>query len=301
MKRLLPYPPAFLLLFLLPVLAAEAAVPSELHGDVQICKQCHEDHYASYVKGPHGRKSDRRTPAAHQACDSCHGTTGRHVESGGGKGVGGIIALDRRSPVAANLKNEKCLSCHERGTQMGWRSSTHAMNDLSCSSCHTVHGLVDRPFTRRTQAEACFACHKKERAQIYKASTHPIRDGKVVCSQCHNPHGGLGPSNLIRASVNETCYTCHAEKRGPFLWEHAPARENCSICHLPHGSNQAGLLRTRGPWLCQQCHMNQFHPSTAYSGRQLGNRDFHLVGRNCLNCHPQVHGSNHPSGPRLTR
>jgi hypothetical protein len=26
-----------------------------------------------------------------------------------------------------------------------------------------------------------------------------------------------------------------------------------------------------------------------------------LLGRNCMNCHPKIHGSNHPSGARLTR
>jgi hypothetical protein len=26
-----------------------------------------------------------------------------------------------------------------------------------------------------------------------------------------------------------------------------------------------------------------------------------VVGENCLNCHRQVHGSNHPSGPNLLR
>ena len=30
-----------------------------------------------------------------------------------------------------------------------------------------------------------------------------------------------------------------AEKRGPFLWEHAPVVENCTNCHTPHGSANA--------------------------------------------------------------
>jgi DmsE family decaheme c-type cytochrome len=103
--------------------------------------------------------------------------------------------------------------------------------------------------------------------------------------------------------VNETCYGCHAEKRGPFLWEHAPAREDCAICHEPHGSNHPSLLRSRGPYLCQQCHQAAYHPSTAYTASGLPGPapvDQMLV-RNCLNCHTEVHGSNHPSGPRFTR
>lgn len=123
------------------------------------------------------------------------------------------------------------------------------------------------------------------------------------CSDCHNPHGSTGPSLLARSNVNETCYRCHAEKRGPFLWEHAPVREDCSNCHEPHGSNHPSLLKNRGPYLCQQCHLAAFHPSTAYTANGLlgPSPADQLLTRNCLNCHTEVHGSNHPSGPRFTR
>jgi len=127
----------------------------------------------------------------------------------------------------------------------------------------------------------------------------------VSCSDCHNPHGSTGPKQLVKGTVNETCYTCHTEKRGPFLWEHQPVREDCTICHEPHGSVHSSLLKVRGPWLCQQCHMVQFHPSTAYSGTGLPTTKpsgaQQMLAKNCLNCHSQVHGSNHPSGVRKTR
>src|SRR5438132_9467247 len=50
---------------------------------------------------------------------------------------------------------------------------------------------------------------------------------KVGCTSCHNPHGGEGGKMLVDLTVNNVCYTCHAEKRGPFLWDHPPVRENC--------------------------------------------------------------------------
>ena len=107
---------------------------------------------------------------------------------------------------------------------------------------------------------------------------------------------------LVKSTINETCYQCHAEKRGPFLWEHPPARENCLNCHQPHGSSHPALLNTRGHLLCQQCHMAGFHPSTAYTGVNAPDvSEYHIQSRNCLNCHTEVHGSNHPSGPRFTR
>ena len=45
----------------------------------------------------------------------------------------------------------------------------------------------------------------------------PLREGKIVCSDCHNPHGTVTEAMLRDDSINDTCYKCHAEKRGPFL------------------------------------------------------------------------------------
>jgi DmsE family decaheme c-type cytochrome len=86
-----------------------------------------------------------------------------------------------------------------------------------------------------TQTAVCATCHKAEQAQIHRFSRHPILEGKVTCSSCHNPHGSDGPSLLIKETENQTCTTCHAEKRGPFLWEHEPVVDGCTNCHTPHG------------------------------------------------------------------
>jgi len=41
----------------------------------------------------------------------------------------------------------------------------------------------------------------------------------------------------------ETCLRCHADKRGPFVFEHPPVKvEGCEGCHVPHGSMNARLL-----------------------------------------------------------
>ena len=96
---------------------------------------------------------------------------------------------------------------------------------------------------------------------MWKNSHHPIREGKITCADCHNPHGTQTAKMIRGASVNEQCYTCHTEKRGPFLWEHAPVRESCLNCHTPHGSNHLKLQKTSVPYLCQQCHSNTRHPA----------------------------------------
>jgi DmsE family decaheme c-type cytochrome len=128
-------------------------------------------------------------------------------------------------------------------------------------------------------------------------------EGKVICSDCHNPHGSAGPQQLARNTVNEVCYQCHAEKRGPFLFEHQPVREDCTNCHNPHGTNQPRLLAVREPWLCQQCHGEPSHPSRLYSGTGIPPNGAveQLLGRSCTNCHSVIHGSNHPSGSHFFR
>ena len=150
--------------------------------------------------------------------------------------------------------------------------------------------------------EQCFTCHKDVRAETWKNSHHPIREGKISCADCHNPHGTQTAKMIRAASVNEQCYTCHTEKRGPFLWEHAPVRESCLNCHTPHGSNQLKLQKTSVPYLCQQCHSNTRHPGTLYDGSTLADQaraSNRIFNRACLDCHSAIHGSNHPSSPYL--
>jgi predicted CXXCH cytochrome family protein len=128
-----------------------------------------------------------------------------------------------------------------------------------------------------TQADVCFGCHKAQRAQVRRVSAHPLATTgladtrKMACSDCHNPHGSTGPKLLVKNSVNDTCFTCHAEKRGPYLWEHAPVADDCTNCHTPHGSSNAPLLKARVPWLCQACHSGD-HAAQINSGANLAGR-----------------------------
>jgi len=158
--------------------------------------------------------------------------------------------------------------------------------------------------TASGQTETCLSCHIRQRGDFYKASVHPVRYGTMRCSDCHSPHGsGAAGKLLARPTLNQTCYACHAEKRGPLLWEHAPVSEDCSLCHTPHGSVHPALLKKPAPLLCQQCHSPAGHPSFAYTPNGLpgGTPSGFLLAGSCTNCHSQVHGSNHPSGAKLMR
>jgi DmsE family decaheme c-type cytochrome len=270
------------------------------------CLRCHDQRPVNFIlHTPHAQTADPRTPFAVHDCETCHGASPEHVRESTLTESGAPVAIrfGRDAPTPVDQQNGVCLGCHESGVRINWQGSQHAFADIPCAACHDIHTLDDPVQSKATQAQVCFTCHTAQRAQSFRFSHHPMREGKVVCSECHAPHGSFGPHLLREARVNDTCYDCHQDKRGPFLWEHPPVREDCTNCHTPHGSTQPRLLKARTPFLCQECHMEAFHPSSLYSGAGVPPRGIQdrLLLKGCLNCHSQVHGSNHPSGVRFMR
>jgi DmsE family decaheme c-type cytochrome len=274
--------------------------------------------------------NDLRTPFAEKGCETCHGRGETHSMSEGEE-LAGLIVYGKDSGVPAEEQNARCLSCHQNTGRMHWQGSAHESADLVCTSCHLVH-QPDGILGKEKESEVCTSCHWKVRADMHKASAHPVRQGLVSCTDCHDPHGSDGERSLKTMTPNQTCYKCHAEKRGPFLWEHEPVTEDCMACHSPHGSNNPALLNRRPPQLCQQCHQviggtglaNHINseldwgggpdtwgswgggsggrgPGNGRGGGTGGSKTPLILGVGCLNCHSQVHGSNHPSGPKLQR
>jgi DmsE family decaheme c-type cytochrome len=287
--------------------APEAPAYSKKGADT--CFSCHDDETTLAVSHTkHGRPNDERSPfgKGQLQCEACHGPAGDHtkrVKKGETRPPVIRFTADSTTPVA--VQNGMCLACHEKSMEGAWHMGPHASSKVSCASCHDSHARKDAVLATATQADVCYTCHVSERAQFTKPFAHPVRQGQVACSDCHQPHGSTSEGQLVRATLNETCYECHADKRGPFLWEHAPVAEDCSNCHSPHGATNPGLLKVRGPLLCQSCHSQAGHPSFAYGPAGLpggsGPPSTALVLGNCMNCHSQVHGSNHPSGSTLTR
>jgi len=301
-----------LLIFSTMIFAAVIIITSQkVKGDgiyvgSETCMECHEEWYESYMKNYHAIKGDPRTPAARRGCESCHGPGAAHVESEGEEGT--ILILNEKSDISAAEKNRPCLGCHTKGKVVLWPGSTHEQRGLACSSCHNPHQEYPKGLAKPTQTELCTQCHKRIRAELLRQSHHPLREGKMKCSDCHNSHGTIADQLVEAQYSNLKCFECHADLRGPYLWEHPPVVENCLTCHTPHGSPRTPLLKAKTPYLCQRCHANVGHPSQLQARsasdagqsvyRVLNNRGYY---RGCLNCHVQVHGSNHPSGKSLLR
>lgn len=271
------------------------------------CFACHDDQLSLAIfRSKHAVPTDSRSPFGHGQlqCESCHGPGGAHaarVRRGAERPPSVSFGSDAATPV--DVQNRYCTNCHQNDLGFAWHGGAHDDNSVACADCHTSHAESDPVLTASTQADVCFDCHAQQRVQSMKPYAHPVRQEKMACGSCHNTHGQTTEFLLARQTPNDTCYDCHAELRGPFLWEHAPVAENCGDCHNPHGSNHPGMLSLRGPMLCQGCHSQDGHPSLAQdaSGLPSGTASQYLLGQNCLNCHNQVHGSNHPSGSKLMR
>ena len=257
---------------------------------------CHGDKEESLKGTAHAQAKNPRTPAATQGCESCHGPGQAHVDDDA-KGH-----IKKFSLLPADEVSGTCLSCHNRGNHAGWEGSMHESRNLSCSTCHSVHSpkSPERQLVKRTQTELCATCHRTQVAKTERAVAHmPVREGKMSCSSCHNPHGSIGNVKALKtgSSVAELCISCHTEMRGPMLFEHTPVRESCVTCHDPHGSSNDRMLNVRLPFLCQRCHVATRHPASVYDNAAITtNKSNRMFGRSCVNCHSNIHGSNHPSG-----
>jgi DmsE family decaheme c-type cytochrome len=267
----------------------------------QACATCHDSQQQGMQGTPHHRASDPRTPAARQGCESCHGPGSAHVSDPVANPVKNFKTM------SADEANATCTSCHNRGEHALWDGSQHESRGLSCTSCHSVHApkSTGGQLKAKTQTELCASCHRDKVAKLDRSGHMPVREGKMQCMTCHNVHGSTNVKLLRKGdSISELCTSCHAEKRGPFLWEHAPSRDGCVTCHDPHGSSNERMLVAKPPILCQRCHVGTRHPSTIYDAALVGagsKPSVRVYGRTCVSCHSAIHGSNHPSGQRFIR
>lgn len=280
-------------------------IPGATKVGADTCSTCHAEVAKDFRHAFHAQQGVE--------CEQCHGPGSLHVEGGGD--VSKIISFKKRSATDAN---GVCLSCHARDERVrNWTSGAHASNRVRCIDCHQTHTYGAKPGSEsgaglelitdvtgpgrvgnvenlvpeakaimqpRWQAnDACLRCHQTERGQMSLPYHHPLREGKMSCADCHDPHGGPGGNNLRTANTNQLCLSCHAQYRGPFAYQHPPVTENCMTCHTAHGSPNTNLLNVSEPALCLQCHAGH------HNGASLP------ISDRCTNCHGSIHGTDTPT------
>jgi DmsE family decaheme c-type cytochrome len=271
----------------------------------KVCGDCHDTEKSLFGHTQHAKvfRENPRNDVEKQVCEACHGPGSLHVADTKDKTK--IIGFSNEWGTPVEKMNGSCLTCHDGGERVYWTGSIHQKNKLACSDCHnpmskfSANGLLKKP----SISETCYTCHQQQRMEFRKKSHMPLPEGKMSCVDCHNPHGTSYKRLLKADTTNELCYQCHAEKRGPFLIEHAPVRQNCLNCHVPHGSNNDKLLFMTRPMLCMQCHdrgaNDMGHAFRGVTGNNSGAFNAQMSSRSCQVCHPEIHGSNSPSGYRF--
>jgi DmsE family decaheme c-type cytochrome len=278
---------------------ASAATDGATFVGQEACASCHEEKIAEMAKTLHGKSADRRTPAGGQSCEACHGPGSKHADDPEKN------SMRKFGKVSSNEITAVCTTCHATGEHALWAGSKHEARGVSCATCHSVHSAKGAKLMKtETQPKLCAGCHQQIVNKINRFNHMPVREDKLACSSCHNLHGSTN-GKLLRAgtTVDESCTSCHAEKRGPYLWEHAPVANACVTCHDPHGSSNERMLVSKVPFLCQRCHVTSRHPPTVYDGFVLKNSSNanKMTGRGCVACHSQIHGSNSPNGKAFLR
>lgn len=261
-------------------------------GDDAMCAECHDEVAAGMKNQIHMRIQSFEVYGRDVGCVGCHGDGEAHMQEG--------------DPTLINTFTEgegtqACIDCHASKNLTEWSSSTHAMEGVTCTECHDTH-------KRNNPLDSCKSCHIDVYASFELPNHHPVREGKMTCVDCHDPHLATEAQLRTHTRLNDLCYSCHQSKEGPFIFEHEPVVEDCRLCHMPHGSVAPALLTAGEPMLCLQCHELHFHAGligpeehTVEVGGSEYENPYGVDGMNlafttrCSQCHSQVHGTDLPS------
>ena len=291
---------AAVLLLALPALASRDGKDHPKDATVEIpadsqyvgsdaCKACHEEAFKSFEATPHWKTTFKPTKEGARGCESCHGPGKAHVDGGGDK-----TKIFRFAVVDPGEASQRCLACHEYGEEhANFGRSEHSANGVGCVACHSPHHAKEAQYLLvKKQPELCYSCHTEIRQDFQRPFRHRVDQGLVACSDCHNEHGGFLTKQLrATAAQDQVCFKCHADKAGPFTFEHEPVKtEGCVACHTPHGSTNPRLLkRVQVNLLCLECHtLTQDSGATALPSFHNQSQKYSA----CTLCHPTIHGSN---------
>jgi predicted CXXCH cytochrome family protein len=275
------------------------------------CNDCHEDQFKAFSHTSHAQLSNISSwKGKVTGCEACHGPGKAHIEEGD---PAKIISFKNKSSKAIS---ETCLSCHAgKEEHNNFRRGEHWRNDIGCTDCHSPHlvatnknapgsnvfvtaanaekpGFSTLHMLKVGEPQLCMSCHSEVKPQFNAPFHHKVLEGAMKCSDCHNPHGGFElKQTRLATGADAACIKCHADKQGPFTYEHAPLKtEGCSACHTPHGSSNPRLLRFSAvAQLCLTCHSVD-HGVGAIEP-QGPQHNLNAQYANCTACHVKIHGS----------
>lgn len=204
-----------------------------------LCLNCHESP---------AKQGEKIHPALEQgACTDCHDP--------------------HSSGFAKNLKDKipaLCYNCHESKT--GERVVHPPAKEGECMSCHKPHSSPNEQLLVTPKKELCYQCHDRVEDEKFVHTAVAMKN----CTYCHTPHSSNNPklikeigsdakssssASVMDISFTQICAQCHKDKGEAKSVRHFPfAQGRCMLCHRPHGSDFAKLLRKPSSVLCRDCH-----------------------------------------------
>jgi DmsE family decaheme c-type cytochrome len=262
------------------------------------CAECHTDKFAQFRTTPHyALVTDEHTADRDRGCEACHGPGALHSQTSKPEDI-----FNPRLATAEQVA-ARCTRCHsEQSIERQPFHNEHDLRAVGCNDCHSPHQEKTLPYLLIKDAPGlCLTCHREVGADFRKPFHHRVLEGGMSCLECHSAHNRNNTAEARQSDegLSGLCARCHADKRGPFVFEHlglTRSEEGCVTCHNPHGSVNNRLLQRASVFqTCVQCHSEIGLTADPASGGDFTHDLSDPRIQNCTVCHVQIHGSNtHP-------
>lgn len=173
-------------------------------------------------------------------CERCHGPGSEHIKAGGAKAA---IVNPRNLPFERSI--EVCGQCHSRGV-----SQPNGVHEFAWDDASNKGYVLGQPLRqyysdkggRWGEPGAHSRQHHQQWLDFLKSKHFAAQ---IRCFDWHNPHGGPGENQLVKADYNNNlCLSCHVKDKR--FASNEAIRKHSRHNYAPE---------TKGTSRCSSCHM----------------------------------------------